>query len=193
MASTRPAGGSTKLDALAVLERDHRLVERLFEDFHKASPQQLDPIGRRICKMLRVHAQIEEELFYPAARAALQDAELIDRSEAEHDAAKIAIREVEARTSDAADYPQVMQTLQDLVERHVREEEELLFPKVRATQLNLALLAISLLERRDVLMDVLGLYSDDEQRATPISPLAGGESDRARLRESANNVKDLDV
>jgi hemerythrin superfamily protein len=60
-------------DALSVLRRDHRLAEELFAEFERSAPQQLDPLARRICKMLRVHAQIEEELFYPAVRRALTD------------------------------------------------------------------------------------------------------------------------
>lgn len=166
MASTNPPTGAT-LDALAVLERDHRLVERFFSDFDQAVPQQLDPIGRRICKMLRIHSQIEEEIFYPAARGALADPTLIDRAEQEHAAAKEAIKRVEARTSDAADYGDRVHELRALVEAHVREEEGELFPKVRETALNLDMLALALLDRRNTLMDVMGLHSDDEQRATP--------------------------
>lgn len=169
MASKTPISGSS-LDALAVLERDHRLVERFFSDFDHAGPQQLDPIGRRICKMLRIHTQIEEEIFYPAARSALSDPSLIERAEEEHAAAKQAIGAVEARTSDAADYADVVHRLCGLVEAHVREEEGELFPKLRESELNLDMLALALLERRNTLMDVMGLHSDDENSATPGPP-----------------------
>ena len=60
-------------DALSVLRRDHRLAEELFAEFARSAPQQLDPLARRICKMLRVHTQIEEELFYPVVSRALTD------------------------------------------------------------------------------------------------------------------------
>jgi hemerythrin superfamily protein len=170
MASRNP---SSVLDALSVLERDHRLVERFFADFDQAVPEQFDPIGRRICKMLRIHAQIEEEIFYPAARDALGDPTLVDRAEAEHQQAKVAIRAVEARTSDAPDYEEAVQQLRALIEAHVREEEGDLFPKVRETELNLGTLAILLLERRSTLMEVMGLHSDDENSATPEPPRLG--------------------
>ena len=173
MASKNPPSSGSTLDALAVLERDHRLVERFFADFEHAGPQQLDPIGRRICKMLRIHTQIEEEIFYPAARGALPDPSLIDRAEEEHAAAKQAIGEVEARTSDASDYADVVQKLCGLVESHVREEEGDLFPKLRETELNLEMLALALLDRRNTLMDVMGLHSDDENSATPEPPRLG--------------------
>ena len=180
----KPVSGT--LDALTVLERDHRLVERFFADFNRAAPQQLDPIGRRICKMLRIHTQIEEEIFYPAARSAMRDASLVDRAEAEHAAAKQAIRDVEARTSDARDYVDTVQRLRGLVEAHVREEESELFPKLRETELNLDMLALTLLDRRNTLMDVMGLHPDDENSATPEPPRLGDDADvgSAPLRDA---------
>lgn len=181
MASKNPTSMASSLDAPAVLERDHRLVERFFDDFEQAAPQQLDPIGRRICKMLRIHSQIEEEIFYPAARTALRDASLIDRAEQEHNAAKDAVREVEARTSDAPDYVDMVQRLRGLIEAHVREEEGELFPKVRETELNLDMLALALIERRNTLMDVMGLHSDDENSATPQPPRIGEDEERTDL------------
>src|SRR3954463_260652 len=65
-------------DAIDLLTRDHRLVEELFAAFSLAAPQQLEPLARRACKMLRVHTQIEEELFYPVARRALQNDDIIN-------------------------------------------------------------------------------------------------------------------
>jgi hemerythrin superfamily protein len=176
MASRNPM--ASILDALAVLERDHRLIERFFADFDQAAPQQLDPIGRRICKMLRIHAQIEEELFYPAAHDALRDGTLIDRAEQEHAEAKDAVREVEARTSDAPDYIDRVRHIRGLVEAHVREEEGELFPKVRETELNLDMLAFALIERRNTLMDVMGLHADDENSATPGPARLGDNADQ---------------
>src|SRR3954469_7869829 len=78
-------------DALELLTRDHTIVRQLFEGFRAAAAQQLDPLARRICKMLRVHTQIEEEIFYPIARRALGDDDLIDHAEREHIEAKTSI------------------------------------------------------------------------------------------------------
>jgi membrane protein len=178
MASKNPPAPTATIDALTVLERDHRLVERFFADFHAAAPQQLDPIGRRICKMLRIHTRIEEEIFYPAARTALGDEAWIDRAEREHAEAKEAITAVESRTSDAADYTDAVHRLQGLIEAHVREEEGELFPKLRETNLNLDMLALALLDRRNTLMEVMGLHGDDENSATPEPPRLGEATER---------------
>jgi hemerythrin superfamily protein len=149
-------------DALGLLRRDHKLVDELFNEFQLAGQQQLDPMARRICKLLRIHAQIEEELFYPAARRALTDASLIDTAEREHAAAKSSISRIESSTSDDPAFKAMVATLAAEVRTHVAEEEGTLFPQVQG-KLDLVSLGIALAERRDTLMDVLGLHSDDEE------------------------------
>lgn len=149
-------------DALGLLKRDHKLVEELFGEFAQAGQQQLDPLARRICKLLRIHAQIEEELFYPAARPALGDASLIDAAQREHAEAKHSIARVESMTSDNAAFTAALAELAEQVRQHVAEEEGQIFPQLQG-KLDLVSLGIALAERRDILMDVLGLHSDDEE------------------------------
>src|SRR4029079_620610 len=87
-------------DALSLLRRDHRLAEELFAEFGRSAPQQLDPLARRICKMLRVHTQIEEELFYPAVgRALTNDGALLADAVREHAQAQESIVRIESMTS----------------------------------------------------------------------------------------------
>jgi hemerythrin superfamily protein len=152
-------------DAIDLLTRDHRLVEELFTAFAQAAPQQLDPLARRVCKMLRIHAQIEEELFYPVARRAVQDDVLIDEAEREHAEAKQAIARVESMTSDHAEFQAAVGELAERIASHVEEEEGQLFPQVRSAGVNLVSLGLALAERRDTLLDTLGLHSDDEEGA----------------------------
>jgi hemerythrin superfamily protein len=152
-------------DAIDLLTRDHRLVDELFASFFQASPQQLDPLARRLCKMIRIHTQIEEELFYPIARRASGADALLDDAEHDHAEAKQAVMRVESMTSDRAEFMQTVEDLRDLVTAHVRSEENELFPLVRAAKLDLVALGATLAERRDTLMDVLGLHGDDEEGA----------------------------
>jgi len=149
-------------DALGLLRRDHKLVDELFNEFAQAAQQQLDPMARRICKLLRIHAQIEEEIFYPAARRALPESELIDAAEREHAAAKTTISRVESMTSDNPMFKATVAELAEEVRQHVREEEGELFPRLEG-KLDFVSIGIALAERRDTLMDVLGLHSDDEE------------------------------
>jgi hemerythrin superfamily protein len=152
-------------DALSLLRRDHRLAEELFAEFARSAPQQLDPLARRICKMLRVHTQIEEELFYPAVSRALTDQSLLENSVREHAQAKESIVRIESMTSENASFRAEVATLAARIAEHVGKEEQELFPKVSATTLDLIALGIALAERRDTLLDVLGLHGDDEEGA----------------------------
>jgi hemerythrin superfamily protein len=152
-------------DALELLTRDHTIVKQLFEGFRAAAPQQLDPLARRICKMLRVHTQIEEEIFYPIARRALGDDNLIDHAEREHADAKRSILRIESMTSDNPEFKSAVELLASQVTEHVEEEEGQMFPRLRASGMDLVTLGIALAERRDTLLDVLGLHDDDEEGA----------------------------
>ena len=166
MASATP-DSSAVLDALTLLQRDHRLADQLFGDFERAADLQLDPLARRICKILKIHAQIEEEIFYPIVRESLGEPALVDEAEAEHAEAKQLIAKLEAISSDNADFRPTMQALASAIRAHVAEEEGEMFARVRNSGLDLRTVGIALLERRHILMDVLGLHEDDEQGVTP--------------------------
>jgi hemerythrin superfamily protein len=179
MARATPASGNEDADdiapdALSLLRRDHRLAEELFAEFQRSAPQQLDPLARRICKMLRVHTQIEEELFYPAvsraltgdpSKAASADGTLLDQALREHAEAKQSIVRIESMTSEHPSFQEEVDRLAQHTAEHVRNEEQELFPKVSASTLDLTALGIALAERRDTLLDVLGLHGDDEEGA----------------------------
>jgi hemerythrin superfamily protein len=171
MARARPASADEDTDdiapdALSLLRRDHRLAAELFDEFVRAAPQQLDPLARRICKMLRVHTQIEEELFYPAVgRALTSDGALLQDAVREHAEAKDTIERIESMTSDNPAFRAEVEILAARVATHVGKEEQELFPKVSASSLDLTALGIALTERRDTLLDVLGLHGDDEEGA----------------------------
>lgn len=149
-------------DALGLLKRDHRLIDELFAECMRAAPQQLDPLARRICKLLRIHAQIEEELFYPAVRRASSDPELADAAERDHARANELIVRIESMTSDRPDFNDSIVKLAQQTRAHFGEEEERLFPQL-AGKIDLVAIGMALAERRDTLLDVLGLHSDDEE------------------------------
>lgn len=152
-------------EALSLLRHDHRVIARLFGEFEDAVGHQVDPLARRICKMLALHAQIEEELFYPAVRLVI-DPQLIDAALAEHADVKLQIRRIEAMTSAYPEFAAAMAALSREIAAHVAAEEADLFPRLPGTRLNLEALGIALAERKETLMEVMGLHEDDELRAT---------------------------
>jgi hemerythrin superfamily protein len=173
------ADEATVSDALALLKRDHRIMERLFTEFDAAVGLQLDPLARRICKMLTLHAKIEEEIFYPTARSVI-DPKLIDEALAEHAAVKQRIIRIEAMTSEHPQFDAAMAVLAREVAAHVVEEERDLFPRLARTGLDLELLGVALAERKETLMEVMGLHEDDELRAVAEPPSSGASAQEAR-------------
>jgi len=115
-------------DAIALLDSDHTRVEQLFANFRKAGDKQ-QQIARTICLELTVHAQIEEEIFYPAFRRATGDDELVDHSRDEHND----VRELVHRIETTGATEQLMTQLHQSVKEHVEEERREMFDKARRT------------------------------------------------------------
>jgi hypothetical protein len=143
-------------DGLQLLASDHRKVEGLFAAFEKASGTSAkEKLARQICTELKIHAQIEEEIYYPAIRGKVEDADL-DEAYVEHDSAKLLINELEAAAPDESFYDAKVKVLQELIEHHVEEEEKQrdnLFQQTRAADIDLIALGARLAARKGELMD----------------------------------------
>lgn len=141
------------MDAVAFLKQDHRTVEKLFSQFEEASDGRTRAsIMRRIAQALTVHAQIEEELFYPAARQELGDHDLLNEAQVEHDSAKKLIAEIESMRPSEQLYKAKVTVLQEYVKHHVKEEERELFPLVKKTGMDLEAIGEDLAARHQQLM-----------------------------------------
>ena len=113
-----------QIDAVALLKADHRKVEDLFEQFEKVrSKDRKEALAHEICTELKVHAMIEEKVFYPACRGEIEE-DLIDEAIVEHDGAKVLINEIEAGGPDEEFYDAKVKVLSEMIEHHVKEEEQ---------------------------------------------------------------------
>ncbi len=144
-------------DAIALLKADHRAVEELFGNFEKASgTERKQKLAEEICLALSVHAQIEEEIFYPACEGKV-DEDLLKESYVEHDAAKLMIAEIMADVPKSDEfYDAKVKVLQEEIEHHVEEEEkrlEGLFAQARKAGLDMDALGEQLAVRKAELTD----------------------------------------
>lgn len=127
-------------DAIAMLEADHRKVEALFEQFEglsdrsKASKKKT---ADQICMELSIHAEVEEQVFYPAVRGPVKDEDLMDEAVVEHASAKELIAQIMEMDPGDDLYDAKVKVLSEQIEHHVKEEEEEMFPKVRKGKVNL--------------------------------------------------------
>ncbi|HEX5776716.1 MAG TPA: hemerythrin domain-containing protein [Caulobacteraceae bacterium] len=142
-------------DAIKLLEADHRQVEKWFKEFEATNGQKTkDKLAEQICTALKVHTQIEEELFYPASREALssEQEEMVDEAVVEHAAAKTLIAEIEAMDVGEELFDAKVKVLQEMIEHHVEEEEKEYFPAVRKTEMDLEAIGAQMAQRKEELM-----------------------------------------
>lgn len=144
-------------DAIALLKADHRTVEDLFEEFESAKGGKAKQrIANQICMELIVHAQIEEEIFYPAVKDAVED-EIYTEAHVEHDGAKVLIAEILDGDPDDEFYDASVKVLSEMIKHHVHEEEmrDGMFAQVRGSDVDLDALGEQLAERKT---DLMALY-----------------------------------
>ena len=138
-------------DAIALLKADHRAVEELFEKFEKATASERKrKLADEICLELTVHAEIEEEIFYPACEGKV-DEDLLKESYVEHDGAKVLIAEIMNGGPSDEFYDAKVKVLQEEIEHHVEEEEkrlEGLFAQARKAELDMDALGQQLAARK---------------------------------------------
>lgn len=112
------------------IRTDHTHVLSTFHEYHAdRSPQTKKALVNSACLALEIHAQLEEEIFYPAMRQALAEAATVDKSVSEHEEIRQLISRLRAMEPTAVDYDDTFMTLMRNVMHHVAEEETVLLPK----------------------------------------------------------------
>jgi hemerythrin superfamily protein len=140
-------------DATAMLRADHKKVSGLFEQYEKArSTAKKAALVVTICSELKVHTQLEEEIFYPAVQAALKDHELIPEATVEHGSVKELIAQVDGKTPDGDLFDAKMKVMSEWVKHHVKEEQNEMFPRARKTRLDMRALGAKMATRKAELL-----------------------------------------
>jgi hemerythrin superfamily protein len=125
-------------DAIELLKADHKKVKKLFKDFEKIKEEgdasEKQALAEEICTELTLHAEVEEELFYPAAREAIEEEDLLNEAEVEHASAKDLIAQI--READPSDpmFDAKVTVLGEYINHHVEEEEKEIFPQVKKSK-----------------------------------------------------------
>lgn len=147
-------------DAIALLTADHREVSEMFEQFEQLGDRATtskEKLKDKICKALIAHTTIEEEIFYPAVRAAkIEEGEdMVDEAIVEHASAKDLIKQLQEMQPDDDLYDAKVKVLSEQIEHHVEEEEKEMFPKAKKAGLDLLALGQEMALRKQELMSTL--------------------------------------
>jgi hypothetical protein len=144
------------MTAVELLEQDHREVEGYFDDYDELNDDTAKgELSEKICLALKVHTQIEEEIFYPQARKATKDDDLLDEAIVEHAGAKELISQIESMKVGDELYDAKVKVLGEQVKNHIKEEEDELFPEVEAAKMDVEGLGKMMAARKAELMTEL--------------------------------------
>ncbi len=148
-------------DAIAMLTADHKQVQKAFKDYERlkkrGSKRNKLEIVRQACTDVKIHAIIEEELFYPAVSRALKDKDLIDKARVEHSEANSLIVQLHSMQPGDELYEAKFTVLGENIARHIKEEEGVMFPRVRKTKLDLVALGDHMALRKAQLQSGMSL------------------------------------
>ncbi|HYD33358.1 MAG TPA: hemerythrin domain-containing protein [Methylophilaceae bacterium] len=159
--TTRSKSGKTE-DAIALLTADHKTVKQLFKQFEKikdeeGAEEERAELANQICMELTIHTQIEEEIFYPACREAIEEGDLLDEAEVEHASAKDLISQIESMQPEDELFAAKVTVLGEYVNHHIEEEEGELFPQVKKAKLDTEALAQEMIELKEELQSEVGV------------------------------------
>lgn len=165
----KKSNGSTRQpDAISLLTEDHKKVKKLFADFKKsmehASDEEKSELVNEICTELTIHAQLEEEIFYPAVRDAIDEDELMDEAEEEHDSAKSLIAQLESMEPEDDHYDAKVIVLGEYIDHHVKEEQEKMFPKAKKAKVDMVELGTQIMQRKQELQAESDEFHTSEER-----------------------------
>jgi hypothetical protein len=143
-------------DAIALLKEDHRTVEKLFKQFEEAKGEgRKQKLAQQICMELTIHAQLEEEIFYPACEGKIEE-DLLKEAFVEHDGAKVLIAEINGSETSSDEYFEAkVKVLQEQIEHHIKEEEQgsdSVFGQVRKSEIDLKALGEQMAQRKEELL-----------------------------------------
>lgn len=169
-----PPAAKRQKDACDLLDADHKAVKALFKAYEtltesrSRSSAKKRQLADQICKELTVHATIEEEIFYPAARKAIKDSALMNEATVEHASAKDLIAQIKGMDASDEMFDAKVTVLGEYIDHHVKEERGEMFPKVRGTRLDLVTLGEQLQLRKDELM----AQQEEQTSSTPVLELS---------------------
>lgn len=170
----KKAENATK-DAIALLRQDHLNVKKLFARFEEsADPKEKLKLAKEIIQELKLHATVEENIFYPAVRQEIgkDEKELMEEADEEHHVAKVLIAELEKMTGKEEHYEAKVIVLAENIRHHIKEEEGEMFPEAKKTEIDFKALGERMREMKERLK-AEGVPQDAEAKMVGQSGLRG--------------------
>ena len=188
---SKAKGSSAGMDAVQLLKHDHDAVTRMFEEFESADDDRKFELAAEICQALTIHSTIEEEIFYPQVREAVDAEDMMLEAEIEHDSIKQLVERVQEGEIDELQLSATIKVMKEYVSHHVNEEQRKMFPRAKRADLDLEALGRELQQRKTELegefASAMGAPAEDEDED---EGTAGG---RSRGGMAARDRGDVEV
>ena len=147
--SSKTGKSKRPIDAIGMLRADHKKVSEMFDRYENLrTEKQKKDLALEICKELTVHAQLEEEIFYPAVWNAIDEEDLMDEATVEHQSAKDLIAQIEESNPSEELFDAKVKVLGEYIKHHVKEEQNEMFPEVKGNGLDLKALGEQMRARK---------------------------------------------
>jgi hypothetical protein len=173
--------------AISIILKDHDVVKDLFDRFEKAeTASQRDKIIAAALTELKIHAVIEEEIFYPAIRKHVGK-DLMNEADEEHHVARVLIAELDATGRENDHRDAKFKVLTESVRHHIKEEENEVIPKAKDLNIDFEALGQEMLDRKEELKED-GIPPDSEHamvaktRGRADTPAATARSSKPRAK-----------
>lgn len=153
-----PKTRSKSAAAIEMLKEDHAKVKKAFKEFEnmdRSDTETCRQVVQTVCDDLKVHTTLEEEIFYPAVREAIEDEDIMNEASVEHETAKMLIEQLENMEPDDPNYYATFTVLGEYVMHHVKEEEGEMFPQAKKSDIDLEALGTRMKERKSELLSQL--------------------------------------
>jgi hypothetical protein len=187
-----------KNEILDMLREDHQRVKKAFKTAEKLHEQEeheeLQALVEQTCAELQVHSRLEEDLFYPAAREAVKDEDLIEEAEVEHASAHSLIEQLQAMSPDDPKYMATFTVLGEYTKHHIKEEESQLFEQLSTgrSKVQWEELQQQMLTMRGSLMTEMGLGEEEGDEQGEEQPEARSRGARGRSEQSADQEETVE-
>lgn len=176
-------------NAISILKDDHDKVQDIFEQFEESENRaEKKKLVAKALEELKIHATIEEEIFYPAVRAKMDDKDLMNEANEEHHVAKLLVAELDNMKGNEEHYDAKFIVLAENIRHHIREEEGEMFPKVRALGLDLEAIGRKMLARKAELKKN-GVPASAEEKLIKKWGMKADSPAKAAIKRVAGRVK----
>jgi hypothetical protein len=158
-----PKSKAKAAGAIELLKEDHDKVKKAFKEFEKMDREDTEAVQQlvqTVCEDLKVHTTLEEEIFYPAVREAIEDEDIMNEAQVEHETAKMLIEQLENMGADDPNFHATFTVLGEYVNHHIKEEEGEMFAQAKTSELDLEELGQRMKQRKQ---ELVGAMEEEEK------------------------------